>query len=122
MIRGTTDVVIRVEQRLGQQRAHVSTTKTVDNPPTVTTADNQAGESQLGQVLACNGGAAISDLCQTRTKNAVMDLHAARMLGVSVALGLPGDLEALCAQPDVAQAGYQRARAIQSTELKPQPL
>lgn len=45
-------------------------------------------------------------------KNAVMDLHAARMLGVSVALGLPGDLEALCAQPDVAQAAYQRARAI----------
>ena len=64
MIRGTTDVVIRVEQRLGQQRANVSTTKTVDNPPTVATADNQPGQSKLGQMLACDGGAATSDLRQ----------------------------------------------------------
>lgn len=43
-------------------------------------------------------------------KKAVMDSHAARVLGVSYAMGLAEDLKALCEEPDVIQAAYERAR------------
>lgn len=47
-------------------------------------------------------------------KDSVLDAHAARVLGVTHAMGLPRDLEALCAKPDVVEAALCRARALGS--------
>jgi hypothetical protein len=45
-------------------------------------------------------------------KDAVLDRHAARVLGVGMAMGMPEDLRRLCEQPDVIEEAYRRARAM----------
>jgi hypothetical protein len=51
-------------------------------------------------------------LSQGMPKNAVMDPHAARLLGVTFAMGSPASLKALTAAPDVVAAARQRAELL----------
>lgn len=55
---------------------------------------------------------AMGSLMGAMPRKAVMDLHAARVLGVTFAMGLPEDLAALCGEPDVVDEAYRRARQI----------
>lgn len=61
------------------------------------------------------GAIPISDLVSLTKRfprDAVMDAHAARVLGVTMAMGMPADLQRLCEQPDVVAEAYRRARSL----------
>jgi hypothetical protein len=48
---GAADVVVGLEQRLAQQRAHMPAPQSIHDPLPLTLACNKAGEPKLGQVL-----------------------------------------------------------------------
>jgi hypothetical protein len=64
--RDAGDVVLGLEQRLDQQGAYVRAAQPVDHPLTVAVALDEAGETQLRQVLAGHGRAAASYAGQGR--------------------------------------------------------
>jgi len=51
----SADVMVGVEERLGQQVAHVRTPQAVHDAPAVTGAFDEPGEAQFGQMLAGHG-------------------------------------------------------------------
>lgn len=56
------DLVISVEERLGEQVADVSAPEAVDDSSAVSLAGDEAGEAQLGEVLARHGRTATRHL------------------------------------------------------------
>ncbi len=64
MDRGAGDLWVGVEQGLGQQGANVSATQPVHHPLPLALAFDQAGEAQLGKVLAGHGRPAARDCGQ----------------------------------------------------------
>ena len=61
MNRCSADVVIGVEQRLGQQRANVPAAEAIHDPLAVTLPFDEPGEAEFGQVLAGHGWPAARD-------------------------------------------------------------
>src|SRR5664280_1051911 len=59
--RGAADLVVGVEERLGQHCADVAAAQSVDDPPALSRAFDQPGETQLRQMLAGHRGAAPRD-------------------------------------------------------------
>ena len=59
--RGSGDVVIGVEERLGEQGAHMAAAESVYDSLSVTLSFHESGESQFRQVLAGDGRAAVCD-------------------------------------------------------------
>ena len=49
------DLVVGMKQRLGQEVADVGSAQPIDDPPAVPAALNEAGEAELGQMLARDG-------------------------------------------------------------------
>lgn len=58
-------------------------------------------------------------ICQNVPKNAVIDAHAARLLGVNFAIGPPEALKALIADPEVLSAARIRVEAAYGAGLSP---
>jgi hypothetical protein len=59
------DLVVGVEQGLGEQVANVAAPQAVHHSPPITPTLNQASKAELGEVLAGNGRAASSSLSQS---------------------------------------------------------
>ena len=68
----TADLVIGVEQGLGEQIAHMSPTEAVDHSASVSLSLDEPSETQLGEVLAGNGGTTASHLGQRRNVGVVV--------------------------------------------------
>jgi hypothetical protein len=58
------DLVVGVEQRLGEQGANVGSTEAVDDPTSVSPALDQSSEAEFGQMLTGDGGTATGDHSQ----------------------------------------------------------
>lgn len=56
--------------------------------------------------------AALLDVMKGMPESAVVDLHAARLLGATMVLGERSALDALCQAEDVLERAFERARAI----------
>jgi len=61
----TADLVISVEQGLGEQVADVATPQAIHHSSSITPTLDQAGKAELREVLARNGRAASSSLGQS---------------------------------------------------------
>jgi len=64
--RFSADLVVGVEEGLGQEVADVPAAQPVEHPSTLSVALDEAGQAQLGQVLAGGGGPAAGDMPQAR--------------------------------------------------------
>ena len=58
------DLVVGVEEGFGEQRADVPAAEAVHDTLALSLAFDQAGEAQLGQVLAGHRGSALGDGCE----------------------------------------------------------
>ena len=58
------DLVVGVEQRLGEQGADVGSAEAVDDSASVSPALDQSGEAEFGQMLTGDGGTATGDPSQ----------------------------------------------------------